>query len=128
MFFLIANLIMEKHYPEFMTQIVVGSICYVFAYFILRDTINMEEYSSYFIFLAIIDTAYLVYQKKFNTVSQEIPEYPIQTVQNLSIPMDETTQTDSAQTETMEVSDNSIELSESSNHLFSIESEKSQNS
>ena len=136
MFFLIANLIMEKHYPEFITQLVVGSICYVFVYFILKDTINVEEYSSYFIFLAIIDTAYLVYQKKFNTVPQEINEYPIQTVQESTIRG--TTQTGS--NESTEASDSSIKLAselsncannsqynsaESSNHLFSIESEKS---
>jgi len=169
MFFLIANLIMEKCYPEFMTQLVVGSICYIFAYFILKDTINMDEYSSYFIFLAIIDTAYLIYQKKINSVpvplvgptqrssaegfplagptqrssAEGFPlTGPTQRSSAEGFPLTgptqefsdhatypstvrETTATQTGSYESTEASDSSIKLaSESSNNLFSIESEK----
>ena len=155
MFFLIANLIMEKCYPEFMTQLVVGSICYIFAYFILKDTINMDEYSSYFIFLAIIDTAYLIYQKKINSVpvplvgptqrssAEGFPlAGPTQRSSAEGFPLTgptqefsdhatypstvrETTATQTGSYESTEASDSSIKLaSESSNNLFSIESEK----
>jgi len=77
MFFLITHLIMEKYYPDIMSQFLVGSICYIFSYFILKDTIiNIDQYKYYFLFVVVIDSLYLWKQQKNESPSLNMEEPP----------------------------------------------------
>lgn len=74
MFFSIVNLIIDKYYPNLMTQIIIGCICYAFSFFILNEFISealYDKYQYYIVALFTIDASYLIYKKKYT------PQYTI---------------------------------------------------
>lgn len=64
MFFLIVHTITGKYYPNFLTQFILGCVCYIFFFFIIKDLItdfNYDKYKYYIISLIMVDLILLVY-------------------------------------------------------------------
>ena len=112
MFFLITNIVIGKYYPNLFTQFVVGFVCYLFAFFILKDFISPDTYQMYkyyILFLIGIDAIFLVYRAK----SQNIPTEKIE--------MDETVEStpnsEDTVTEGKSLSPSSLSFSDEINDL-----------
>jgi hypothetical protein len=79
MFFLITNISIGRCYPNIWTQFVFGAVCYAISFFILKDFISAETYEKYKYYLGIIvivDTSFLVYQYKYNSVGPNTKPEP----------------------------------------------------
>jgi hypothetical protein len=71
MFFLLTNISIGKYYPDIMTQFILGVVCYAIVFFILKDFITAKNYEAYKYYLGtaiIIDTTFLLYQYKYNSI------------------------------------------------------------
>lgn len=71
MFFLLTNISIGKYYPDIMTQFILGVVCYAIIFFILKDFITVKNYEAYKYYLGtaiIIDTTFLLYQYKYNSI------------------------------------------------------------
>ena len=74
MFFLITNIAIGKYYSKFFTQFIIGCVCYILAFFILKDFIasgTYQKYKCHIFFLVAIDAAFLVYRSKSQNVKTE---------------------------------------------------------
>lgn len=74
MFFLLTHILIGKYYPNLITQFIIGCICYIVAYFLIRDTVSEEMYEQYKYYgfaLVGIDTAFLIYKGKNKTEIQK---------------------------------------------------------
>lgn len=70
------HIFIGKHYPNIVTQFIIGCICYIVSFLIIRDIISIETYEQYKYYglsLISIDTAYLVYVGKTENKKIEIP-------------------------------------------------------
>lgn len=73
MFFLLTNISIGKCYPNIMTQFSIGIVCYAIIFFILKDFVTDKQYQKYKYYLGIaivMDTAFLVYQYKYNSMEE----------------------------------------------------------
>ena len=71
MFFLITNISIGKYYPNIVTQFIFGIVCYSVVLFILKDFISVEIYEEYKYYAGIaiiVDTTFLLYQYKYNSI------------------------------------------------------------
>lgn len=77
MFFIITNIIIGKCYPNIMTQVIIGTICYVISFFILKDIIPptiIENYKYWIYVLIFIDVCFLAYLYKYHSVTKPVVE------------------------------------------------------
>ncbi len=77
MFFLVTNIIIGKYYPSIITQFIFGIVCYSASFFILRDIITdnlYEEYKYCLGSLIMVDSLFILYQYKYNSVKKNIEE------------------------------------------------------
>lgn len=83
MFFLLTNISIGKYYPDIMTQFILGVVCYAIVFFILKDFITVKNYEAYKYYLGtaiIIDTTFLLYQYKYNSIKTIGDQNPIQSI------------------------------------------------
>jgi hypothetical protein len=72
MFFLFTNISIGKYYPNIVVQFVFGVVCYAISFFIMKDFISAstyEKYKYYMGIIVIVDTSFLVYQYKYNSIN-----------------------------------------------------------
>ncbi len=98
MFFLITHIFIGKYYPNLVTQFIIGCVCYVVSFLILRDIISVEIYEQYKYYgmaLIGIDTAYLVYKGKScqNINMQSHPQIESPKEKSANIPTTESVKT-----------------------------------
>lgn len=140
MFFLIAHIFIGKYYPNVITQFIIGCICYVISFLIVRDIISIETYEQYKYYglaMISIDTAYLVYTGKSQNSKKTVKsiiEHKIPIVNTTQNTIDVTsTKSNSAPTVTLssEINDYRVKLFDSENitsHHSSGEKSISKNS
>lgn len=83
MFFLLTNISIGKYYPDIMTQFILGVVCYAIVFFILKDFITVKNYEAYKYYLGtaiVIDTTFLLYQYKYNSIKTIGDKNPIQSI------------------------------------------------
>ena len=65
------NISIGKYYPDIVTQFVFGIVCYSVVLFILKDFISVKVYDEYKYYVGIaiiVDTTFLLYQYKYNSI------------------------------------------------------------
>ncbi len=70
MFFLLTNIAIGKKYPSITTNFIIGLIAYLITIAIFVKVIGKikaQSYIYYLVGIVIIDTAFLIYQYKFNS-------------------------------------------------------------
>lgn len=67
MIYLLTHIIVNKHYNNFITQFIIGTIAYIVLYLLAREFINYETYEEhkYYLYsLITIDISFLLYRSK----------------------------------------------------------------
>ena len=128
MFFLGTYILIDKYYPNLLIQFIVGCVCYIFAFFIIKDMISedfFEEYKCYIVSLITIDAIFMIYKiKSFKDNQNKI--YTL---------MNPLTKQDNLQNDNLssEINDYKIthessgQETDNENHLFSTSEEKPEN-